>query len=202
MLLNWSETAAHDVLNYHAREQEVLQIFLSAGFRAAAGHLESAERMPFHNGTSDCAIEVKIADHQFVLGSGQCLGTAGKNTTGQCVVGAVDEGKGFVEIFGSENGDNGSKYFLPGNRIRWLHIGEHGWCCVVSIGWGGTLPGQAGFLFPLFNHRMDFCLCIQIYNRPNNGAGHSWIADWNGRTGRDKSFHELVVNIIQHDQSR
>ena len=55
---------ACDVFGHDARNEEVQQIIFSAGFGAAATHLESAKRMTANYRTGARAVDVHVAGFQ------------------------------------------------------------------------------------------------------------------------------------------
>ena len=70
---------AHDVFGHDARNDEIQKIIAAAGFGAAAGHLESAERMAADDGAGAGAIDVNIAGDDLALARSILAGLREKN---------------------------------------------------------------------------------------------------------------------------
>src|SRR5271166_498985 len=70
------EATAHSVLRYDAWKHAVEEIIYSAGFRSAAGHLESAERVATDDCTGDGPIDVEVSDQKFRTHSSDVLRAA------------------------------------------------------------------------------------------------------------------------------
>ena len=79
------------------------QIIGSAGFGSAARHLESAEGMAADDGASAGAIDVNIACDQLRLDALDVRGTAGEESSGQCIVGVVRDPDGFIKVAHSDD---------------------------------------------------------------------------------------------------
>src|SRR6266705_1894428 len=94
----WREAVAHDVFGDDAGNHELQQVIGAAGFRSAARHLESSERMPTDDGAGAGAIDVYVARDQLRFDAFDVGRTAGEKSPGQCVVGVVRNPDGFIEI--------------------------------------------------------------------------------------------------------
>src|SRR5690349_5739305 len=60
------EAATHRVFGADARLDELEEVFAAAGFGADAGETEAAEGLPADQGAGDPAIQIEIADAEFV----------------------------------------------------------------------------------------------------------------------------------------
>src|SRR3954469_21151335 len=94
------ETAAQNILRDGAGEEEILQVVPAAGFRAAAAHFEAAEGVPLDDCARDAAVEVQVADEQFVFGAFESARTAGEQSAGEGVFAGVGDRERFIEIAG------------------------------------------------------------------------------------------------------
>ena len=79
--------------------REEIEIIGAARFGIGAGHIESAEGMGADHGSGAFAIDVEIADMEFVLGALDFFGRLGVNRAGEAVVGVVGDGQRVVVIF-------------------------------------------------------------------------------------------------------
>ena len=68
----------HDVFGDDARDEELQQVIAAAGFRSAARHLESAERMAANDRAGAGAIDVNIARDQLRFDALRCWPGCGR----------------------------------------------------------------------------------------------------------------------------
>ena len=68
------ETAAEGVFRDGTRIGELQKIIRAAGLGAHAGEAESAKGLPADEGAGDRAVEVEVADAEFLLGAGEVEG--------------------------------------------------------------------------------------------------------------------------------
>ena len=79
---NGNQAASHSILGHGTGFHKLQKIVRPAGFRTDTRHLESAERLSFHDGARASAVEVEIADPEFPTASLKVLGAAAENSTG------------------------------------------------------------------------------------------------------------------------
>ncbi len=120
----WGEASAERVFGGDSGMGELSEVVVAAGFGAGAREAESAERLAADEGSGDGAVQVQVADAEFLGGAGEVAGGAGEEAAGEFVGGVVGEGEGVVKVAGAENREDGAEDFFAGDAMAWEDVGE------------------------------------------------------------------------------
>src|SRR5271157_2098719 len=103
------EATAHSVLRYDAWKHAVEEIIYSAGFRSAAGHLESAEWVATNDCTGDGPIDVEVSDQKFRTHPSDVLRAARVKAASERKWRIIGEVDGLIQVVCRDHDQNRAK---------------------------------------------------------------------------------------------
>ena len=150
------------------------------------------------------AVEVDISRQQPTLGPRKRGRAAGKEASGEGIVGPVRDRERLVEVLCLENRNHGAEDFLACDDVLRVHVHEHGRRHIGAPAQGkargqARLKGKGRLGFPLLDDAKDLLLRLGVDHRTHHRCGIRRIANRQVCAGGGEAFHKPVVDSAEYN---